>query len=208
MASVPHSKFQGLVERGFKHNCSGQPFLPWEMIEDLVTPDQVQNFLSNTSLSETRLLQQFVCNAGDKGAKRVFLLLFLLEKLPYLKHMHQEKLNDCAFPIRFEMDSIGFYGIAHGEKKQLRFFDDWRLNDRNLFRTYQQQLWAPRFGGEQFEFNLDENSILPFLHQKKSVASGAFGLVFETVIHKAHLDPKLWPKVRVCPSDSICIVLK
>lgn len=163
-----------------------QQFIPLNEIDELVTLEQVHISLKDAGAPNPEVLKEFIFT---KGAKRVFLVLTLMKSVALLDQLRHYGLDDNALPIHF-----------HGPRgndtyNRFPFLRSWDISLKNLFKDYQRMLTAPKFGNTTFRTNFDYDCVLPYLEQGSAAASGFFGEVSKTVIHKAHLTSSFWPKV-------------
>jgi hypothetical protein len=57
------------------------------------------------------------------------------------------------------------------------------------FCDEQWKFLAPVFSTTQYNHNLEEAHIIPFVRKSQSSGEGSFGVVSQYVVHKRHIDP-------------------
>ncbi|KAI8632601.1 hypothetical protein F5Y19DRAFT_491226 [Xylariaceae sp. FL1651] len=191
-------------------------FLPYDMLQELVTADTVRVVLQNANVMETEIegLVNFVLN---HGAKRLFLILVLMttkseEQLSLLLDLKDGEVTDESLPLAFSPDNQKkYYGYslekAEPDERQFSLFNDWDDNEWEKFDHYQWPFIAPVFRANKFRYHFAKLRPLPYLQVAQHPASsGFFGEVSRAEIHPAHL-PALSQNYSA-GADGIAIAIK
>ena len=186
------------VKRVYATNNEGYEFVPCNLVDGLVTEDLVHSSWPAMRATNHQLLHDYIL--GNPGARRLFVILARMRKLHLLDELRRHGLNDSALPLGFRKVDGNVEGYSYNEEASTyQFFANWDENDHVLFRNWQWELVAPKFGGAVFQFNFCKDYRLPYLHCDASPASdGFFGEVSRASIHREHLDERTWPKVSGC----------
>lgn len=178
-----------------------QRFIPSTVLDDLITPGNVQRELDRVGAQRLSLeALQVVCNWRKKGTlRKTFAILCLIQKPSEIKAFIEEDLADNCLPYRFSAKLNEVFRNVESEPTQppVRLFRTarWRPVEREAFNAYQWQLLAPHFilGGE-FHYHLASEQILPFVHphnvnevnEMETVHNGGFSQVHKVEIHPEH----------------------
>ncbi|KAK8091249.1 hypothetical protein PG994_000754 [Apiospora phragmitis] len=188
---IDYTDIRERIDAASVKNYEDNPFVPYDMIEQLVTRETVESYLSKLKHENYRTLVDFVFDGT--GSRRLFLILSRSKMLPLLSSLSENKFDDGALPVRLESNG-GIASIADGPDapKSYPFFKGaWDLNDCTLLAANQWLFLAPRFGDKTFHFNFTGQQTMPYLRLESNPASsGFFGEVFKAEIHRTHLARK------------------
>jgi len=191
------------IEKALVKGYIGEEFLPEDDLDSFVQEPIVAAALREHGgfpADEVPDLVQFVCNKDrERSARRLFLILVMIGKLPSLKILEADGVDDSTLPVGF-LTTDDHYGEGFrledldnsSSPEQSRYYPSfaWILvsrNERVLFSATQWKFLAPVFGSGRFRYRLNGRRRLPYLSVSPyPVSSGYFGEVSRAVALSAH----------------------
>jgi hypothetical protein len=166
----------------------GEEFLPYNKLGELVTRNKVLSAFEHANILDAEDLVDFVLN----NARRIFLILVMMERISLLRGLQDNGVDDDSLPIGFDKENKEHCGYSlegpRYDRPQFTVFNEWKRIDRMLFETNQWKFTAPVFGGSTFRFQFSPNRRLPFMKvAAKPASSGFFSEVSRIEIHPAHI---------------------
>ncbi|ORY00554.1 kinase-like domain-containing protein [Clohesyomyces aquaticus] len=188
-------------------------FLPLDSLGNLVTPESIQDELRSCGLREFGDLRSIAeevlkitpdTKPKDRTTRRkIFAILVMMRKAAAIIDVMAEGIYDDDLP--FQIDSSPEIAVYRRKREgkaleKILFFDDWEIDQRDSFNTYQWQMTSPYFklswklGKQVFHHALEPQAILPFVEEthKESNSgnstefSGGTSTVRKLKIHRAH----------------------
>ena len=144
-------------------------FVPEGIIHELITEDQIKAALNTQAATvEEAELVEFI----RMRAKKIFAIAIYVQPnkiLPIIKWWKKKDMDDRDLPITSQ--------------------PAWKKPWLSEFCDGQWMFLAPVFSTTQYNHNLDEAHILPFVYKRSDSGRGSFGVVSQYVIQRKHLDP-------------------
>jgi hypothetical protein len=141
-----------------------------------------------------------------KYAKQLYAVLAYVKKGPDIYSLLNEGITDTALPLTRGHNQQGLFALFQKREyledtkdgkqqkvtlKPIPTFDRWRENEREKFDRIQWWMTAPVFE-EKEHYELDEKTILPFVHfdgcDEIKPTQGAYSEVYPVRVHPAHHD--------------------
>lgn len=148
-------------------------FVPEGNIQDIITEEKIKISLKIGTPCSRRdgEMIEFI----KTRAKKVFAIVVYMkpsDSMAVMKSLKKKGIDDDSLPITNQQDL--------GKR-------DWVLE----FFEKQWQFEAPVFSTTEYNHDLEESHILPFISKKVDSKRGSFGVVSQYVVHRNHLNPAL-----------------
>ncbi|XP_014559825.1 hypothetical protein COCVIDRAFT_90891 [Bipolaris victoriae FI3] len=147
-------------------------FVPEGNMQGIITEDMIKISLgigTPASRKEGEMIE-FI----KKHAKKVFAIVVYMKGdcMEIMKSLKRKGIDDDSLPIKDQRD------LGRKEWASDFFEKQWQFN-------------APVFSTTEFNHDLEESHILPFIAKNVDSKRGSFGVVSQYVVHRNHLNPAL-----------------
>jgi len=169
-------------------------FLPENKLEAFINDKSVRAELGYTGRGLARLLGRWRSSADSvqadevvskvvSGAKKVFAILVIMDKVDRLSALLDEGLRDAHLPL--SLDPSLQVVLSHDKSHQF-LFHEWRIDEvKRLVDEYQGPYLAPTLEADSQYRKLDERLPLPFI-EAQEIASGGGGCIYRAKLHPNH----------------------
>ncbi|KAI9167743.1 ornithine decarboxylase antizyme [Paramyrothecium foliicola] len=202
-------------------------FLPADALDRILTKSAVREELRQCNF-EPEVVENYasrIWNASRyqtgghdklKSRRKIFAILVMLGQVPKIEYFIKNHISDADLPFTHVFDEECLYAKQHdGDlKKAITCFSDngsSALHYADSFARDQWYLLAPDFkladgpdsANKVIHYNLENETVLPFIEEDNSVEASGFARVWRVKIHPAHYncrdpdDPLLNPSFAV-----------
>lgn len=167
-------------------------FLPEGKLQELITPENIEPELLRAFCNKTADAIKELSRFITSQAKKVFATLVVIKMVPAIERFHKYSVTDIFLPVRCEFKgSIWVADLPHATQLAKVF------SERDEIQDFKEKQWlflAPVFTIDRWEYPLEEDQPLPFLHlpipRQSASRETLFSKVEQYMLHTDHVSLK------------------
>lgn len=185
--ATPLSLYDVLKDRLTKCPLSHNKFLPLDILEDVITVENVRASAGSNLKTELLSSNKDLAEEVVRKAKKVYASLVFIERQSVIGALLSEGLTDEHLPLSRRRNGPDRNVLScRCGIKTFETFRSWKSSEVDIFLEKQWQVQAPVFDTTGSHFNLDPECALPLHPKVEQIGRTAISRVYKCTLYPAH----------------------